>query len=744
MSRVDEARQELLEDFRKSTLERTEKINLAWISLETDPDNQEMADELQRLLHSLKGESKMMGFADVSLITHRTEDLVIAARDKNFQVSDEFGDAILAAVDMISSLVLKRAGTNQPTGDVSGLLDRLDLAIAELGVSRQELIAKEPLLHSNIIESEEPPTLVSENFIRVDLDHISSFTEAVHEALVKHAQYEHSSSLLMQLDIELQEKIAKIQAQQLSQSLSRESQDIHQRTDNVISLQILDTLYDMQHRLSTVQQKLDQQLYDGGTHLRELNHKSLNLRLVPIGNLFNKYVRNVRSIARDHNKNAVAKIIDRGVTLDKNIADKLADSLLHIVRNSIDHGIESPDERKSAGKPQEAQITFAADTTKSGSVVVRISDDGRGIDTNKVKNRAIELGYISKEAAETLRDEDILNLLFIPGFSTSREINQYSGRGVGLDVVQRQAELLGGNAQIESSPNRGTVISVTVPSTALLSRVLVINLGRERYALPSIAVSSVFTYSNNDIEIVHNKRFLRFREKLIRLENLSALIKSQVNHLEGSRVVIIHHDRAYLALLVSDWYSDFEVVIKPLGALHKNVKVVSGACVLPKGELALVLNPSELISIAHSYTPVIPVIEESTPPQTPNPAGSHQYRILLVEDSAITCAMVARILRALDYLVTESRDGHDALSKLATYTFDLILTDLDMPNMNGFELIRKVREQSRWRTLPIIVLTTRGSDQDKRRAIDAGADGFLVKTDFSEEQLQQMITSRLG
>ena len=399
--------------------------------------------------------------------------------------------------------------------------------------------------------------------------------------------------------------------------------------------------------------------------------------------------------------------------------------------------------RRSKGKPEEGKIIFSADSRCGNVVVIEVIDDGRGIDEQAVVARAIDRGLVSREEASRLTRAKIIELLFRPGFTTRTETTEISGRGIGLDVVKKHVEMLGGTVRMVSEQDQGTRLTLTIPSRAFLSGILILELGQELYGLPNGSVEAVVTVEEQDLLLVHDQIHFRFREELVPLTTLSALIGSSHEAPDESRVVIIRDADILVGLKISNWLVTHEVIIRPLGELYAQARAVLGACTLPKGELVLVLNPAELVS---RFTLGDPRYAPRQPRSSIQPAlaGAPRPRILVVEDSAITRIMISRILSAHNYRIEEAADGVDALEKLAHASYDLLMTDLDMPRMNGIELIRRVREQQALLHLPIVVLTTHGTAEDKEAALLAGADGYLVKSEFSEERLHAMVTQHLG
>jgi two-component system chemotaxis sensor kinase CheA len=716
-SPAEKARLELLEEFRRTTIERIERITLAWVTLEKNPADTAVTQELQRELHTVKGEARMMGFADVSLIAHRCEALVMHAMDTSFANRD-IGDVLLAAVDGISHLIQKRAGSSEEVVDLSRLMERFEAAMATGDAApTTEKPAPEDVPDLEAAAPGEAPRtrLSSDAFFRVDVGLFGEFSLGITESVIAHSRHQHTIERMRQLVHEsstLLEGHGKRAADRLT-ALRGISQQLQRTLDD--------------H---------SQQIHESTQLARELDHKARELRLVPIDTLLRRYIRAVRDLAAEHDKSIDVTVDGGDAALDKNVVDELADPLLHIIRNAVDHGIEHPDERVAAGKKATAHIQIQAHE-RGGMVTVEVSDDGRGIDAERVAERAIAMGLIDRETASELDEDALLEIIFRPGFSTRESATETSGRGVGMDVVAREMAKLGGTVSVSTGQGTGTTIQLRVPVTQALSRVLVVRTGSEWYAVPTTAVEAVIAVPEDTVERIHRRRAIRFRDDVVTLTEFGGLLG--VDDDEASeRAVVLTDGETRVALLVSDWRADVEVVVRPLGDLLAQTRVVSGACVLSEGDLVLVLNPAEMVAQAQAGRRV----RQRTP--AVDPSSVKQRTILLAEDSVITRTMVRQILTSLGYTVAEAENGRQALDMLRTQTVDLLLTDIDMPEMDGITLVREVRAQAHLENLPVVVLSTHGADEDKRRASGAGADAYLVKGEFTEGALRDAIARRLG
>ena len=705
MTGADSFQEELVNEFRFTARERIEGVSMAWIELERDPGKTTLGEEILRQLHSLKGEASLLGFVTMRLVAHRTEELVLAAREQGFRTRNAFGDLILAALDALARLIDDRA-TVRPTPAVSGLLDRIDRAL-------EEEAAVSPESRAGVgVPEEEPPIAgsdapVADESLRVDAKVVGRISDAASELVIAHHRYEYVLRCLAD----------GLKRARRELSGSGERRDLPEDIDDAV-------------------RQLGDLVNEGKSLTRGLDRDAHGLRLQPIHRAFNRFTRGLRSLAYERDRLVAIDIVDSNVMLDKRMLDALAEPIMHLIRNALDHGIESALDRRLAGKSEEGRITLSAEQDRS-HLIVRIADNGRGILWAQVERRARDLGLVPAGAA--LGEDERIRLLFRAGFSTHAAATETSGRGIGLHVVKRRVEMLGGTVQVHSRTGEGTAFELRVPASLALTEVLVVRAGGELFALPASAVDGVIDIGEGEIEAMHGDRLARFRTDRIVLRDLAGVLQLPglpPQESAPARAVVVRHGGARVAFAVAETRNLLEVVIRRSGALLDPVRLVTGACVLPDGTLSMVLSPAELIASAERAAPGRPTVAPSSP-RAPS-------RILLVEDSALTRAMMVRILEGLGYAVEQASDGEQALRLLGHTRCDLVLTDIEMPAMDGIELTRRLRGESALGAIPIVVLSTRGSDEDQRRAAEAGADAYLVKTRFAGADLRRVLRQRLG
>jgi chemotaxis protein histidine kinase CheA/CheY-like chemotaxis protein len=695
MNVTDLVRKELLGEFRQSARERLDRISATWIALESDAGKRHAHGKvLLRELHTLKGEAKLMGYGAVSKLVHHIEDLVVSLERTGFRRSPEIGDLVLRAVDALGEQIAR--GPEDAASEAVGTLEpRIVAARDLLGAAPTEQPA--PAVGA-------PEPVATEAFVRVDVATAHHLAEEASEAVIAQARYRHAVANLRRIADDLAGTI---------------DWKITTSPPAIVHGQLLHAI-----------ERLAEDVYTGDSTIRALELDARRLRMVPLLPMFRSHMRAVRTLAQELGKVAALHVNDGNIAVDREVVERLSAPLLHLLRNSVDHGLEAPAERRNRGKSESGRITISAERA-GDEVVVIVEDDGGGVDLEAVRTRATELGLLP--SGDAIDEAELLGVLFHPGFSTRRQTTETSGRGVGLDVVKSQVDSLGGSVRMSSQRGRGTRFELRVPVDVALTRALVLSDNGQLFAVPHTAVESVVTVDANAIEIIHTRRHIRYRGDWIPVVELAAALALPAIDVSDTelRALVIRHEGQRVALIVDELRGDTEVVIKPLGAVAAS-RVTIGACTIDGGDIALVLSPSELVARALGEVPRIRLAAKAATTRV-------EQRVLLVEDSAITRTMIAQLLRMFGYQVAEAEDGMRALNALEGFSADVVITDVEMPQLDGIELIKRMRADTRWSTLPVIVLSTRGSAEDKQRAVVAGANAYLVKTEFSESALRDVL-----
>jgi len=413
---------------------------------------------------------------------------------------------------------------------------------------------------------------------------------------------------------------------------------------------------------------------------------------------------------------------------------------MHILRNAIDHGIEPPDERVAKGKPRTGSITLTA-SQQSSQVIIEISDDGRGIDAEKIKREAVKRGFIAEAKVKDLVDEQVYSLLFIPGFSTSETVTEVSGRGVGLDVVRENISKLKGIVEVDSKPGQGARFILKLPLTLGITESLFVACGNETFALPIENVIETVRVNQGEIQTVEGKEVITLRGQilpLVRLNDVFNLSQRGIVEKKFFLVVIVQSVEKRIGLMVDQLLGRQEIVRKNLGKPLKHVHGISGATIIGDGRVILILDIPQIIENVEGV-----MVRKVQMPSKPVPAKKHKT-ILLVEDTLSTAMLEKNILESSGFSVVIARDGNEALEKISQERFDLVMTDVLMPRMDGFDLTLQLKKDHLYKDVPIIIVTTRESDADKRRGLEAGAEAYILKSEFTSEGLLETIERLIG
>jgi two-component system chemotaxis sensor kinase CheA len=466
------------------------------------------------------------------------------------------------------------------------------------------------------------------------------------------------------------------------------------------------------------------------------------LRMLPLKTITEGYVRMVRDLSKTQGKEINFEIIGDHIEVDRVLLESLKPMFLHMLTNAVDHGIELPDERLARGKPRAGTIRLTA-RHEGNSVVIEIRDDGAGMDPGRIKQTALRRGVIDKEEAELLRDEDALYLTLRQGFSTSEIVTDISGRGVGMDVVKMNIEKVKGNLILKSEVGIYTEVHLQLPLTLAVIDALIVTSADQQYAIPLSYVQETIKIRAEDIATVAGKEVVTVRNSAVPLISLAGLLglqeqKALISGGKISAVILKQRDQA-LACIIDRNNGTSEIVVKGLGGQLKRVRHTFGATILGDGNPALILDVPDIFATAEgvSSVGVRSAISDSQ-------SRASRGRVLVVDDSITTRTMEKSILKAHGYDVTIAISAEDALDKVATTSFDLVISDVEMPGLNGFQLTARLRTMEEYRLVPVIIVSSLSKDEHKRQAIEAGAQAYIVKGAFEQGTLLDTVESLIG
>lgn len=731
----DELLQELLATFRAEAADHLQTINQALLKLERTPDDNLRAKTLQsafRSAHSLKGAARAVSMAEIETLAHTMESVFQKARDEGLELGADICDVLYDTLDVIEQLL-----NGQPV-DIKPVQVRL-VSLADDGkaVKQADNGSDSSLLDAPASESlsEMPAGVTLEDTIRVSVNKLDDLMAQVGELLVTKISAD-------QRLVEVREVGHSLD--QWSKSW-REISTVASRVDGMVGQQLgealarhaaqTETLYEVFHSLN---QAIGRDTTRLGMVTTGLQDKVRKVRMVPFQSLVFALERAIRDAARSEGKQVRFDIEGSDVELDKKVLEMLKDPLLHLVRNAVSHGIESPADRTTSGKPDEGRVRV--DVRQRGSEVhITIADDGQGFDIQAL--RAAHARRTGKPIEEHTSDEEIVGLAFLPGVTTSDEVTAISGRGVGLDVVRQSLGKIQGRVAVESVPGQGATINLIVPVSLAMMRALMVRAGREQYALPLLAIEKIV--EPEDTFVVGNRQMINVDELPLPLVPLASVLQRATMADERSSnplAVVLSVANQRLAFLVDDVLTEQELAVKALGMPLKSVMNVTGAAILGNGDPVVILNPADLVHSAqgvqhHVDTQVVEVQASDE---------DSRIHILVVDDSITTRTLEKNILEAAGYEVTIATDGTEAIDRLAeSETIRLVVADVEMPQMDGITLVQRLRDTPQYSHMPIILVTSLESREDRERGMVAGADSYIVKRGFDQAELLATIENLL-
>jgi two-component system chemotaxis sensor kinase CheA len=650
------------------------------LELEAASGDAELLASVFREAHTLKGSAAVVGLGEVGRVAHAMEEILDGLRRGERAATPTLVDALLRAVDGIRELIPAALGGDDRAAEA----DRLVAALQEpsaAGTAPEPEPAPEAGRPAETIAAPAGGTRGGET-IRVPVERLDELVRLVGEAAAAYLRVGRLLAERLGLDPAVVPEL---------RELSRVLGDLQQRT--------------------------------------------LRARMVPFATIVEPLRRATRDLARSLGKAVELDLRGQETELDRSVLEQVTDPLLHLVRNAIDHGLEAPAEREAAGKPPTGTVRVHAMQLGS-EVVVTVADDGRGIDVGRVREQASKAG----DDLEGVDDDEALYAIFRSGLSTASSVSQVSGRGVGLDVVRASLEAVRGQVEVRTEPGGGSEFRVSVPISMAVLPCLLVEAAGQRYGIPmhSVVTTEAAGWTEASVE---GRPVIRVRDQVLPVSSLAATLGTG-EAAAGPAVVVASLTRRH-AFQVDALLGQREVVLKDLGRLLPRVDLLGGASVEPDGAILLVLDASGLVERARRTAPVAGVPVPSGTPARQAPPVAHAS-ILVVDDAPVVRELERSILERAGYQVRTAADGQEALAMLAAAPGDLVITDVDMPRCNGFELTSAIRAEPELAGLPVVILTSKADDADHRRGLDAGADAYVVKSAFDEQALLDVVARLLG
>lgn len=704
-ARDDEFLQELRATFKVEAGEHLQSIASGLLELEKVPPVEEQRRLIElvfRAAHSLKGAARAVNFAEVESVCQSLEDLFADWKNSKATVSAAALDSGHRALDVVSDMLPGSASSRTALAAAAlpaGAPDK-ERSVATVRIAVEKLDARlleaEEMLAAKLVVAQRSAELAAL------ADQFEPWRKAWARAQPQARALRSASEYAALSDFfEWSQDYVRVMENKLG-ALSRSAQ----RDRLMVSKLVDDLLAD--------------------------SKQLLKLPLATLSALFPKIV---RDLCRDQGKEAELVIHGEEIEIDKRILEHLKDPLIHLLRNCVDHGIEPPGQRVGLGKPPRATIRLEVTVVNGTQVQILLSDDGAGVDVESVKAAAIKRGLLAPDTAERLSESEALDLIFEPDVSTSPIITQLSGRGLGLAIVREKTEKLGGRAAVQSRRGAGTRIRVSVPVTLATFRGILLAVGERTFVLPTAEVERVLRFRPADVKTVEGREALALNGRALSLVRLAEVLElpaspTRPDVASAISAVILGGDQERVAFVVDAVLDEQEILFKQLSSPLVRVRCIAGATVLGNGQVAPVLRVADLLKAAkRAGAPVraAPCVQPTTSPQAKS--------ILLAEDSITSRLLLKGILESAGYRVKTAVDGADAFSALRTEHFDLLVSDVEMPRLNGFDLTAQVRADKKLADLPVVLVTALESRRDREAGINAGANAYLVKSTFDQSNL---------
>jgi two-component system, chemotaxis family, sensor kinase CheA len=720
--------------FKVEAAEHLQAIGTGLLELEKAPvpaEQLQLIETVFRAAHSLKGAARAVGFTDVESFCQSLEDLFASWKRHESLPTPAALDAAHRTVDKMSQAIAEPAAANR-------IVRGTQAASAAAASQRTQAAATAHPLS--------PPLTGESETVRVAVSSLDArLLEAEEMLAAKLAAGQRAADLgaLAGRFEQWHKEWSRVepQAQMLRQAMERPAE-----AASGPDLSGLAEFFTWNHdylralggAVTALQRTAEQDRVLVGKLVDDLLENSKKLLMLPLATLSALLAKLVRDLCRDQGKEAELVIRGEEVTIDKRILEELKDPLIHLLRNCIDHGIETPEQRRRAGKPPRATITLEVSRVNGNQVEISLSDDGAGIDIEKVKEAAVKRGLVVPDTSEQLSQSAALALVFEADVSTSPMITQVSGRGLGLAIVREKAEKLGGRVAIESRRGCGTTIRMTLPLTLATFRGVLVEAAQRLFIIPTAQVERAVRFKSQEVQTVEGRRTLALNGRAVALADLAEVLqlpsmRPKADRPEATPGLVLGAGEQRVAFAVDAILDEREVLVKRLAKPLSRVRNIAGATVLGSGQLAPILNVPDLLKSARIAGAAL---------LTPAPAqlsAAPARRILVAEDSITSRVLLKGILESAGYRVKTAVDGIEAYTTLRAESFDLLVSDVEMPRMNGFDLTARVRADRTLAELPVVLVTALESREDRERGIDVGANAYLVKSSLDQSNLLEAV-----
>ena len=750
VSKNDEFAKRLLSTFKVEADEHLKNITSGLIELEKDPDMKAKAGIIEtvfREAHSLKGAARAVSQTDIETICQSLESVFSVMKSREIQLGPFVFDTLHQAVDILNALnlslpenarinkekisdIIGRISTVEmgPTGALNGLPETPAIQADET-VHRQELMPSGTIRIS--VEKMDAILRHGEEMLSLKLMADQRVTEAL-DLIHMYEQWHKEWSKIYPTICEFR----RLQEKDDRQGKKRKREDVQNTQIMEFSNLTYEHMKSLESKLITLRRNADQHYSTTELMVDNLIEEMKKILMLPFSTLLEAFPKFVRDLSREQSKDIELVLSGGEIEIDKRILEEMRVVFIHLMRNAIDHGIEQPEVRLRNKKAPRGKIKIVVTSMEGNKVDILLSDDGNGMDMKSLKDAAIKRGIISLEDAAKLTDRDLSAVAFRSGVSTSPIITDLSGRGLGLAIVREKIENLGGQIVLETRRHTGTSFKMTLPLTLVTFRGLLVSVAEREFIIPTTNVEKVVRVKHEEIKTVENRDTLSLNGMTIPLVRLANIL--EITEKNGDRpmmtVLVLESQGKRIGFVANEVLNEQEFLIKPLSQPLTRVRNIAGVTILGSGKVAPVLNVLDLMKAAVRDT-----FDSSKPVRTEATGKAIRKSVLVVEDSITSRMLLKNILETSGYLVVTAVDGINAMTLLKSETFDIVVSDVDMPRMNGFNLTEKIRGDKKLSELPVVLVTALESREDKERGIDVGANAYIVKSSFDQSNLLEVI-----
>ncbi|NNJ17197.1 hybrid sensor histidine kinase/response regulator [Pseudomonas putida CSV86] len=742
----------LLELFSLEAEAQTQVLSAGLLALERNPAQADQLEACMRAAHSLKGAARIVGIDAGVSVAHVMEDCLVEAQEGRLRLRPEHIDALLQGTDLLMRIATP--------GDTS-----VDAAVQAYLVQVAELLqpgaAPAPVPVVPPVPEPEPETVAAaapeeppaepeprtvskgkaveggERVLRVTAERLNSLLDLSSKALVETQRFKPFLATLQRLKRVQGQSLRVLDELKAQIEAGGQGEDIHQ------------ALALTQQLLGEAQQMLQQQVVDldelgwqAGQRAQNLYDMALACRMRPFADVLAGQSRMVRDLGRSLGKQVRLEVEGEKTQVDRDVLEKLEAPLTHLLRNAVDHGIELPEQRLAAGKPAEGTIRLRA-SHQAGLLMLELSDDGGGVDLQRLRRSIVERNLSPAETVAQMSEAELLTFLFLPGFSLRDKVTEVSGRGVGLDAVQHMVRQLRGQVGMTQGDGSGSRFHLEVPLTLSVVRSLVVQVSGEAYAFPLAHIERTLELSAEAIVQIEGRQQFWHEGRAVGLVSASQLLNRPVgqNSEQSIKVVVIRERETLYGVAVDRLVGERVLVVMPLDSRLGKVQDISAGALLDDGSVVLIVDVEDLLRSVEKLlgTGRLERIERRG-----SAREAARKRVLVVDDSLTVRELQRKLLSNRGYQVAVAVDGMDGWNALRSEDFDLLITDIDMPRMDGIELVTLVRRDSRLQSLPVMVVSYKDREEDRRRGLDAGADYYLAKASFHDDALLDAVVELIG